>query len=589
MRAVILPRSRCLSIVSTSLQQPVPTQTRPYTDAMAQLTAQQSVVGLLGQLGGVFTSSLNLKENIDFMLQAISGMVQFDAASVFLLNEDRTELYAFATYPFSEQVNNINKFRVGEGIVGWTVQTNEMVNIPDAVEDPRFKIVDPTRAPRSMLLIPLSSPQRAIGAMTMARREVEHFTDVEAALVQVIVTQAAISIENAQLYTKMQGQMGQIAVQNAELEDANTQVQEISRLKSEFLANMSHELRTPLNSILGFSEILKDNLAGTLSEEQRVECLEAIHASGEHLLQLINDVLDMSKIEAGRMDLVLGDYVVDAAIREVVTVVKSLAGRKGIELSVVVQPEDLVVYADKGKFKQVIYNLLSNAIKFTPDNGSVFVDAKIRGEAGDLLVTVTDSGVGIPAEHIDKIWTEFYMIQGEHQKQKGTGLGLALVRKLVELHGGKIEVFSQEGKGSTFTFTMPMQAGRLKEEQQLLSKLILVVDDNPSNLELTRMVLSGGGYRVEVATDGQEGMLMAKELKPALVLMDIQLPGIDGLAATRALKADPDTAGIKIVALTANAMKGAREEALQAGCAGYIAKPIDVRRFVRDVTELLRQ
>ena len=556
---------------------------------MAQLTSQQSVVGLLGQLGGVFTSSLNLKENIDFMLQAISGMVQFDAASVFLLNEDRTELHAFATYPFSEQVNNINKFRVGEGIVGWTVQTNEMVNIPDAIEDPRFKIVDPARAPRSMLLIPLSSPQRAIGAMTMARREVQHFTDVEAALVQVIVTQAAISIENAQLYTKMQGQMGQIADQNAELEDANTQVQEISRLKSEFLANMSHELRTPLNSILGFSEILKDNLAGTLSEEQRVECLEAIHASGEHLLQLINDVLDMSKIEAGRMDLILGEYVVDAAIREVVTVVKSLAGRKGIELSVVVQPEDLVVYADKGKFKQVIYNLLSNAIKFTPDNGSVFVDAKILGEHSDLLVTVTDSGVGIPAEHIDKIWTEFYMIQGEHQKQKGTGLGLALVRKLVELHGGKIEVFSQEGKGSTFTFTMPMQAARLREEQQLLSKMILVVDDNPSNLELTRMVLSGGGYRVEVATDGQEGMLKAKELQPALVLMDIQLPGIDGLSATRALKADPDTAGIKIVALTANAMKGAKEEALLAGCAGYIAKPIDVRRFVRDVTELLRQ
>ena len=436
-------------------------------------------------------------------------------------------------------MNKIAKFKVGEGIVGWTVQTNEMVNIPDALEDPRFKIVDPARAPRSMLLIPLSSPQRVIGAMTMARRLVQPFTDVEAALVHVIVNQAAISIENAQLYTKMQGQMGLIADQNAELEDANTQIQEVSRLKSEFLANMSHELRTPLNSILGFSEILKDNLAGALTEEQRVECLEAIHASGEHLLQLINDVLDMSKIEAGRMDLVLEEYVVDAAIREVVTVVKSLAGRKGIELSVTVQPEDLVVYADKGKFKQVIYNLLSNAIKFTPENGSIFVDAKVREQAGDMLVTVTDTGVGIPAEHIDKIWGEFYMIQGEHQTQKGTGLGLALVRKLVELHGGQIEVFSEEGKGSTFTFTMPLQAGRVKEEQQLLSKLILLVDDNPSNLELTRMILTGGGYRVEAATDGQEGLLKAKELKPALILMDIQLPGIDGLTATRALKSIP--------------------------------------------------
>ena len=560
-----------------------------YTVAMSQLASQQNVVELLDQLGGMLTSSLNLKENIDFMLQHTSRMVQFDAASVFLLNDGRTELRAFATYPYADQINKIAKFKVGEGIVGWTVQSNEMVNIPDALQDPRFKIVDPSRAPRSMLLIPLSSPQHVIGAMTMARRLVQPFTDVDAALVRVIVSQAAISIENAQLYAAMHGHMSRIEEQNHELEDANVQINEVSRLKSEFLANMSHELRTPLNSILGFSEILKDNLAGALSDEQRVECLEAIHASGEHLLQLINDVLDMSKIEAGRMDLVLEEFAVDSSIREVITVVKSLAGRKNIELSIATEPEDLVVYADKGKFKQVIYNLLSNAIKFTPESGSVFVDTKVREQAGDMLVTVTDTGVGIPAEHIDKIWGEFYMVQGEHQTQKGTGLGLALVRKLVELHGGQIDVFSEEDKGSTFSFTMPLEAGAAQGEQQSLSRLILLVDDNPSNLELTRMILTAGGYRVEVATDGQEGLLKAKELKPSLILMDIQLPGMDGLMATRALKSDPDTAGIKVVALTANAMKGTKEEALQAGCIGYIPKPIDVKRFVRDITEFLRQ
>jgi signal transduction histidine kinase/CheY-like chemotaxis protein len=556
---------------------------------MSQLASQQNVVELLDQLGGMLTSSLNLKENIDFMLQHTSRMVQFDAASVFLLNDGRTELRAFATYPYADQINKIAKFKVGEGIVGWTVQSNEMVNIPDALQDPRFKIVDPSRAPRSMLLLPLSSPQHVIGAMTMARRLVQPFTDVDAALVRVIVSQAAISIENAQLYAAMHGHMSRIEEQNHELEDANVQINEVSRLKSEFLANMSHELRTPLNSILGFSEILKDNLAGALSDEQRVECLEAIHASGEHLLQLINDVLDMSKIEAGRMDLVLEEFAVDSSIREVITVVKSLAGRKNIELSIATEPEDLVVYADKGKFKQVIYNLLSNAIKFTPESGSVFVDTKVREQAGDMLVTVTDTGVGIPAEHIDKIWGEFYMVQGEHQTQKGTGLGLALVRKLVELHGGQIDVFSEEDKGSTFSFTMPLEAGAAQGEQQSLSRLILLVDDNPSNLELTRMILTAGGYRVEVATDGQEGLLKAKELKPSLILMDIQLPGMDGLMATRALKSDPDTAGIKVVALTANAMKGTKEEALQAGCIGYIPKPIDVKRFVRDITEFLRQ
>jgi signal transduction histidine kinase/CheY-like chemotaxis protein len=556
---------------------------------MTETTSQQNLVDLLGQLGGMLTSSLNLKDNIDFMLQATSRMVAFDAASVFLLDDTGQELVAFATFPYSDQVNRIARFRVGEGIVGWTVQTNEMVNIPDALQDNRFKIVDPSRAPRSMLLIPLSSPNRVIGALTMARRLVQPFTDVEAAMVRVIVNQAAISIDNARLYGAMQGQMTRIADQNAELEDANVQIKEVSRLKSEFLANMSHELRTPLNSILGFSEILKDNLAGELSDEQKYECLDSIHASGEHLLQLINDVLDMSKIEAGRMDLVLEEFVVDASFSEVVTVVKSLAGKKGIELSILVEPEDLTIYADKAKVKQVLYNLLSNAIKFTPEGGSVFVDGKLRPEAQDLMVSVTDTGVGIPAEHIDKIWGEFYMVQGEHQTQKGTGLGLALVKKLVELHGGTIAVISEPGKGTTFTFTVPLQAGQVNEVGEQLSKLILVVEDNPSNLELTRMVLNGGGYRVEAATDGQEGLLKAKELKPALILMDLQLPGIDGLEVTRALKRDPDTADIKVVALTANAMKGAKEEAIAAGCVGYITKPIDVRRFVRDVTEYLRQ
>ncbi|MGI8608221.1 MAG: hybrid sensor histidine kinase/response regulator [Candidatus Dormibacteria bacterium] len=557
---------------------------------MAQVASQQSLVELLGQLGGMLTSSLNLKENIDFMLQATSRMVTFDAASVFLLTDDGGELQAIATYPFSDQVNRIARFKLGEGIVGWTVQSNEMVNIPDALQDPRFKIVDPARAPRSMLLIPLSSPQRVIGAMTMARRQVQPFTDVEAALVRVIINQSAISIENARQYQEMQGQLGRIEELNANLEDANVQIKEVSRLKSEFLANMSHELRTPLNSILGFSEILKDNLAGVLTEEQRVESLEAIHASGEHLLQLINDVLDMSKIEAGRMDLVLEEFVVESAFREVLTVVKSLAGKKGIELTVAVEPEDLAIYADKGKVKQILYNLLSNAIKFTPEAGSIAVEAKLRNQAQDVIVTVTDTGVGIPAEHIDKIWGEFYMIQGEHQKQKGTGLGLALVKRLVELHGGTITVTSKDGKGSTFTFTVPLQAGQAREDGDQLANLVLIVEDNPSNLELAKLVLVGGGFRVESAVDGQEGLLKAKELKPALILMDIQLPGgMDGLAATRALKADPETADIKVVAMTANAMKGAKEEALQAGCVGYITKPIDVRRFVRDVTEYLRQ
>jgi signal transduction histidine kinase/CheY-like chemotaxis protein len=555
---------------------------------MSQIPEEPGLIKLLDQLGGMLTSSLNLKENIDYMLRAISRLVKFDAASVFLLDSNEIELRAIATYPYSEQVNQIALFRVGEGIVGWTVQNNKVVNIPDALQDNRFKIVDPSRAPRSMLLLPLSTPKRVLGAMSVARRNVTPFTDVETALIKVISNQAAISIENATLYTEMHSQMEEIASKNDELENANVQIQEVSRLKSEFLANMSHELRTPLNSILGFSEILKDNLGGVLTEEQRLDCLESIHASGEHLLQLINDVLDMSKIEAGKMELFLEEFIVDSTFREVITIVKSLASKKSIELDLVIEPEDLRVYADKSKVKQILYNYLSNAIKFTPEDGKIKVQAKLRPDAQDVLVEVSDTGVGIPAEHLDKVWGEFYMVQGQHQKQKGTGLGLALVRKLVELHGGQVGVKSQEGTGSVFTFTIPLQSGKVDGSQGRSSQ-ILIVEDDPSNLELTRMILVSGGYRVESATDGQSALMLAKELHPDLILMDLQLLGIDGLSATRALKSDPDTSDIKVVALTANAMKGTKEAALQAGCIGYMTKPIDATRFARDIGEFLRQ
>jgi len=265
-------------------------------------------------------------------------------------------------------------------------------------------------------------------------------------------------------------------------------------------------------------------------------------------------------------------------------VIRSLSERRDINLSIDVVPEDLEVKADKSKFKQVLYNLLSNAIKFTPQGGRVWVNARAEGE--DLVVAVGDTGVGIPVEHHARIFDEFYQLDSATTRQvEGTGLGLSLTRRLVELHGGAIGLTSEPGEGSVFTFRLPL-AG-IEDVNGHRHNRILLVEDNASNRELARMVLSGRGFDVDTAVDGDEGLHKARSQVYDLVLMDIELPGKDGLTVTRMLRSDPKTASVPIVALTANAMKGNEQEALAAGCSGYISKPIEVANFVQRISKYL--
>jgi signal transduction histidine kinase len=542
------------------------------------------IVDLLGQVGKLFTSSLELKETIDFMLKATSQLVACDAATVFLADPEGRTLAAMATFPYVESVGRVARFDIGEGIVGWAVKHRTTVAVDDATRDQRFKTLDLAYAPRSSLVMPLESPRHLVGALCLARRTVQPFTSLEQAMVGIIANQAAISIDNARLYAQQKEQLAEIELQKREVEVANTQIREISRHKSEFLANMSHELRTPLNAILGFSEILKDNLVGNLTPQQRQECLENIHTSGKHLLELVNDVLDLSKVEAGRMELSYETFAVSAAFREVRNVIRSLTERRDLTLSDDIKPPDLEVRADKSKFKQVMYNLLSNAIKFTPAGGRVWVNA--RADKAELTVEVGDTGVGIAAEHQELIFTEFFQVDGEptHQVQ-GTGLGLSLTRRLVQLHGGSISVESGRGQGSVFTFRIPLLG--IDGGNGHVRNRILLIEDNASNRELTRMVLNGNGFRVDVAADGNEGLEKARTELYDLVLMDVKLPGLDGITLTRMLKSDPKTARIPVVALSARAMKGDEQEALAAGCAAYITKPIEVAQFVRRITSFL--
>jgi signal transduction histidine kinase len=294
---------------------------------------------------------------------------------------------------------------------------------------------------RSALFVPLVSEGAGIGCIGILRRESAGFDDKEIALAQTFAEQAVIAIQNARLFNEIQDKSRQLEIANQH--------------KSEFLANMSHELRTPLNAIIGFSEVLIERMFGELNEKQD-DYLKDIHTSGKHLLSLINDILDLSKIEAGRMELDLDSFDVPAAIGNAVTLVRERAQRHGITLGIEVAPEVGETRADERKFKQILLNLLTNAVKFTPDGGCVDVRARLAD--GVLEVAVADTGIGIAKDDQDAVFEEFRQV-GRHytNKQEGTGLGLTLTRRFVELHGGRLWLDSELGRGSTFTFTLPAQ------------------------------------------------------------------------------------------------------------------------------------
>jgi signal transduction histidine kinase len=311
------------------------------------------------------------------------------------------------------------------------------IDAPDAPPDTRgfARIV----GYGSIVATPMVFEGRSIGALWMARATRGPFPPKQLALLRTFADQAVIAIQNARL-------VQEIKEKSRELEIA-------SQHKSEFLANMSHELRTPLNAIIGFSEVLRERLFGDVNEKQD-DYLKDIHTSGKHLLSLINDILDLSKVEAGRMELEPAAFDVPTAIDNAMTLVRERAQRHGIALSVDVAEGVAEIVADERKFKQILLNLLTNAVKFTPDGGSVAVLAQ---RAGDMLeVSVRDTGIGIAKDDQEAVFEEFRQV-GRHytNKQEGTGLGLALTRRFVELHGGTIRLESEPGKGSTFTFTIP--------------------------------------------------------------------------------------------------------------------------------------
>ena len=405
------------------------------------------------------------------------------------------------------------------------------------------------------------------GALILLRARPSLFAADDHAIVASLIGRAAVFAERSAVLVEQEALARRLAVTVDALERAG-------QAKSDFLAAMSHELRTPLSAIIGFSALMRDEPLDGDRRSVPGEWIEHVHRSGDHLLALINDVLDLTKIEAGRIDLERESFELSTALAESVEGLRPLADRKGIEM--VLDAEPGMVEADRGRLRQVVYNLLSNAIKFTPERGSVRVESRWSGT--DASIAVIDSGVGIAAEDLGAIFEEFRQVGDLKAREAGTGLGLALSRRLVEAHGGRISVASEPGRGSRFEVVLPASraaggtaAAEVASDPQASGATILLIEDDPGAVRLVRTYLEGEDYRVEVATDGEAGIAAAREHQPDAIILDVLLPGIDGWEVLRRLKADPDLRDVPVMVAT---VVDERNVAMSLGAVDYFLKPI---------------
>ncbi len=581
----------------------------------------------LYRIGVCLTSSDNLEGVLDTLLLETARTLNVPAGSVAIYDEKSETLTLKASLGLSPEFTSIKQWKRRPNGLTDHILTKRVPTVISNTDE--YPFIDNTNIVnegiKSIVAVPLFVNDYLIGILYIDDFSPREWTEREIEFITLLGIQASYAIEKFKLINDIAQKNRELQELNERLEEkviektselvrVNKELEKSNKLKSQFIATMSHELRTPISSVLGFSELLLDETFGPLTEKQR-KYVTTIYNSGGHLLQLINNILDIAKIESGQMELRYESFLVPQAISEAENIIKPLLEKKKQKFTLKINEKVSIIRADRVKFKQILYNLLSNAVKFTPDGGEITVEADIIDgmktgisnlsiPVRQLRISVIDTGIGIKKEDQEIIFSEFVQIDSSFsRKYEGTGLGLALTKKFVELLGGNIYVESEEGKGSKFTFVLPLfnietiedETRRILaskepfeyidifEERTRESPLILVVEDDPPTSEMVTLNLVSGGYRVAHARNGFEAIKKTKELKPFAVLLDVMLPGKDGWEVLQELKTDPEVKDVPVVIYS---IVDNKELGFALGASEYLVKPVDKATLLKKLEQL---
>jgi signal transduction histidine kinase/CheY-like chemotaxis protein len=561
-----------------TLEQRVEDRTRKLSEALNDLRA-------LNDVGQAVSSTLDLPTVLTTIVSHAVQLSGADAGAIYEYDEPTEEFYLRTSHRMEEEFVRAlqdNPIRFGQGTVGHAAATRTPIEVADILEEEgsgatRLRPLLRRLGYRSLLAIPLLREGRVMGGLSVYRRDVGSFSTEVMNLLQTLATQSVLAIQNAKLFR--------------EIEDKGSQLGEANQHKSEFLANMSHELRTPLNAIIGYSEMLEEE-AADLDQKTFIPDLQKINGAGKHLMSLINNILDLSKIEAGKMDLYLENFEIVPMVKEVVATVKPLVEKNANILELHCIDGLGAMRSDLTKVRQTLFNLLSNASKFT-ERGSITLRVGRESVNGGEWVSfsVSDTGIGMSAEQTNKLFQAFTQADtSTTRKYGGTGLGLAISQKFCHMMGGKITVSSTPGHGSTFTVRLPAvvaesEAGFLPHSEETAAltaqlsdgaPIVLVIDDDPTVHDLVQRFLNKEGLKMIAARSGEEGIRLAKEIRPAVITLDVLMPGMDGWAVLTELKADPALSEIPVIMLT---IMDEKQMGYALGAADYLTKPIDWDHF----------
>ena len=552
-----------IAIENVRLFEEVQARTRELTRSVAELRA-------LGRVGQTVSSSLDLETVLSTILVNACELSDSGGGAFYVFDESRGDFELAAGHGMGgvllEAVRQ-HRPRLGETIVGRCAHMRAALETPDLDREPSHPIIDALRSAgfRAILAVPLMQQDRVVGVLIVRRKRAGSFAPETVSLLQTFATQSALAIQNARLFR--------------EIEEKGRQLEVASRHKSQFLANMSHELRTPLNAIIGITELLREE-AEAPEHADFAEPLDRVQRAGKHLLGLINDVLDLSKIEAGKIE--LHEETIDLGVlaRDLVVTAQPLADKNGNRLVLECEAGIGSIRADQMRLRQVLLNLLSNACKFS-DKGTVTLalSRAARGGPG-IAIAVSDTGIGMTPEQQAKLFAEFTQADSSTtRKYGGTGLGLAISKRLVEMMGGAIEVDSAPGKGSTFRVWLPTAAHDAQPATDAAApppaprqggRTVLVIDDDADARDLMRRFLAREGFDTVSAADGEEGLRLARQMKPDLITLDVIMPRMNGWAVLEALRADEALAAIPVVMMS---ILDEQEKGFALGAADYLTKP----------------